>query len=92
MLTHANLADPVCVYRTLGDQEESGRTDGALLTARTATAVATVLIRATTATGQKGPTHLMAINTMILRTMVVKYNILILECLTQCSNNAQVIC
>lgn len=48
--------------RTLGNQEEASRTDGALLTASTTTAEAAVLLRATAATGQEGATHLMASN------------------------------
>lgn len=49
-----NLADPVCMHRTLGHKEEAGGTDGALLAARAAAAEAAVLVRAAAPARQVG--------------------------------------
>lgn len=54
----SHLTDSVHMDRTLGHQEEAGRTHRTPLAVSTAAAEVAVLLRATAATGHEGATHL----------------------------------
>lgn len=67
-----NLADLVCVHRTLGHKEEAGGTDGALLTARAAAAKAAVLVRVAAPARQVGGADLTTSHVTSRQTRIFK--------------------